>query len=66
MINPLKGVRIISLAERYPGPLASMVLADLGADVILVERPNGGDPTRRFSGFYQALNRNKRSVVLDL
>jgi crotonobetainyl-CoA:carnitine CoA-transferase CaiB-like acyl-CoA transferase len=43
-----------------------MVLADLGADVILVERPNGGDPTRRFSGHFEALSRNKRSIVLDL
>lgn len=66
MEEPLKGVRIISLAEQYPGPFASMVLADLGADVILVERPQGGDPTRRFSGHFEALNRNKRSVALDL
>jgi crotonobetainyl-CoA:carnitine CoA-transferase CaiB-like acyl-CoA transferase len=43
-----------------------MVLADLGADVVLVERPNGGDPTRRFSGHFEALSRNKRSIVLDL
>ncbi|WP_454883169.1 CaiB/BaiF CoA transferase family protein [Sphingomonas oryzagri] len=64
--GPLDGVRVVSLAEQYPGPLASMVLADLGADVILVERPNGGDPTRRFSGHFEALNRNKRSIVLDL
>ncbi|MGD9713430.1 MAG: CaiB/BaiF CoA transferase family protein [Thermomicrobiales bacterium] len=66
MKDPLKGVRILSLAEQYPGPLASMVLADLGADVILVERPNGGDPSRRFTGHFEALNRNKRSIVLDL
>src|SRR5258708_28520474 len=64
--SPLQGVRILSLAEQYPGPFASMVLADLGADVILIERPNGGDPTRRFSGHFEALSRNKRSVVLDL
>jgi crotonobetainyl-CoA:carnitine CoA-transferase CaiB-like acyl-CoA transferase len=43
-----------------------MVLADLGADVVLVERPNGGDPTRRFEGHFEALNRNKRSVAVDL
>jgi crotonobetainyl-CoA:carnitine CoA-transferase CaiB-like acyl-CoA transferase len=43
-----------------------MILADLGADVVLVERPNGGDPTRRFSGHFEALSRNKRSIVLDL
>ena len=63
---PLDGVRVVSLAEQWPGPLASMILADLGADVILVERPQGGDPTRRFTGHFEALNRNKRSIVLDL
>ena len=64
--RPLDGVRVVSLAEQWPGPLASMILADLGADVILVERPQGGDPTRRFTGHFEALNRNKRSIVLDL
>lgn len=61
----LAGVRVLSIAEQYPGPYASLVLADLGADVVQVERP-GGDPSRIFGGFYDALNRNKRSVVLDL
>lgn len=63
---PLRGVRVISLAEQYPGPFATMILADLGADVILVERPSGGDPTRRFGGHFTALSRNKRSITLDL
>ena len=63
---PLAGVRILSLAEQYPGPFATMLLADLGADVILVERPGGGDPSRRFPGLFASLNRNKRSVTLDL
>ncbi len=63
---PLAGVRILSLAEQYPGPFATMLLADLGADVILVERPNGGDPSRRFPGLFASMNRNKRSVTLDL
>lgn len=63
---PLSGVRILSLAEQYPGPYATMLLADLGADVILVERPGGGDPSRRFPGLFASFNRNKRSVVLDL
>lgn len=66
MTGPLTGVRVVSLAEQYPGPFSSLVLADLGADVILVERPNGGDPTRRFSGHFEGINRNKRSIVLDL
>lgn len=63
---PLSGVRILSLAEQYPGPYATMLLADLGADVILVERPGGGDPSRRFPGLFASFNRNKRSVVLNL
>lgn len=64
--GPLAGVRVLSLAEQYPGPYATLLLADLGADVILVERPHGGDPSRRFPAFFEALNRNKRSVALDL
>lgn len=63
---PLAGVRVLSLAEQYPGPYATLLLADLGADVILVERPDGGDPSRRFPGLFTAFNRNKRSVALDL
>jgi crotonobetainyl-CoA:carnitine CoA-transferase CaiB-like acyl-CoA transferase len=63
---PLAGVRVISLAEQYPGPYATMLLADLGADIVMVERPGGGDPARRFPGLFAALCRNKRSVALDL
>jgi crotonobetainyl-CoA:carnitine CoA-transferase CaiB-like acyl-CoA transferase len=59
-------LRVLSLAEQYPGPFATLLLADLGAEVILVERPEGGDPARRFPEFFAALNRNKRSVSLDL
>ena len=65
-LPPLAGVRILILAGQYPGPYASMLLADLGAEVILVEPPQGGDPSRRFSGLFSALNRNKQSVTLDL
>ena len=42
MSLPLEGVRILSLAEQYPGPFATLVMADLGADVIVVERPPAG------------------------
>ena len=63
---PLAGMRVISLAEQYPGPFATMLLADLGADVILVERPGGGDPTRAYPGFFASMARGKRSVRLDL
>lgn len=62
----LDGVTIISMAEQYPGPYCTLLLADMGADVILVERPDGGDPARQFPSFFAALNRNKRSVALDL
>lgn len=63
---PLSGLRVVSLAEQYPGPYATLLMADLGADVILVERPGQGDPARGFPGFHAALNRNKRSVAIDL
>ena len=62
---PLSGRVVISLAEQYPGPYAAMLLADLGADVTMVERP-GGEPTRRFPALFHALNRNKRAIALDL
>ncbi|MGW3606338.1 CaiB/BaiF CoA transferase family protein [Micromonospora sp. NPDC005161] len=63
---PLSGVRVVSLAEQYPGPYATMILADLGAEVVMVERTGGGDPTRRFDGHFEALNRGKRSLAIDL
>lgn len=65
-IKPLAGIRVISMAHQYPGPYATMLMADLGADVIIVENPDGGDPARRDPAFFDAVNRNKRSVVLDL
>ncbi|MTV26797.1 CoA transferase [Nitriliruptoraceae bacterium ZYF776] len=63
---PLTGVTVLSMAEQYPGPYATLLLADLGADVILIERRDGGDPSRQFAAFHEALNRNKRSITLDL
>jgi len=65
----LKGVRVIELGTMITAPLAGMMLADLGADVIKVERPDGGDPFRSFrGGLYSpqfiAFNRNKRSWFL--
>lgn len=66
MKPPLEGLRLLSLAEQYPGPYATSMLADLGADVIQVERPGTGDPTRAFPGFHESLARGKRSVALDL
>ncbi|WP_428248231.1 CaiB/BaiF CoA transferase family protein [Ferrovibrio sp.] len=60
------GIRVLSLAEQLPGPYATLLLADLGADVILVERPAGGDPARAFPSFFRSVGRNKRSLCLDL
>jgi len=67
----LKGVRVIELGTMITAPLAAMMLADLGADVVKIERPDGGDPFRSFHGglyspHFIAFNRNKRSVALDL
>lgn len=65
--QPLDGVRVLSLAEQYPGPLASFLLAELGADVVLVERPQGGDPQRTANPWlFRAAALGKRSVALDL
>jgi len=60
----LDGIKIVSMAEQYPGPFCTLALSDMGADVIQVERPSG-DPSRFLPSFYEALNRNKRSVALD-
>ncbi len=73
MPGPFDGVRIIDLTSMVSGPLATMTLADQGADVIKVEAPDGGDysrhvATRRggFSASFINNNRNKRSVIIDL
>jgi crotonobetainyl-CoA:carnitine CoA-transferase CaiB-like acyl-CoA transferase len=65
-MRPLDGIRVLSLATQYPGPFATMLLADLGADVVIVERPGTGDPGRRNATFFATLNRGKRSLALDL
>jgi crotonobetainyl-CoA:carnitine CoA-transferase CaiB-like acyl-CoA transferase len=66
---PLEGLRVLELGHIVAGPTASLILADLGADVIKIENPDGGDQARRMPGAgsgYYFFNRNKRSVALDL
>jgi crotonobetainyl-CoA:carnitine CoA-transferase CaiB-like acyl-CoA transferase len=66
---PLHGLRVLELGHIVAGPTASLILADLGADVIKVENPDGGDQARLMPGAgsgYYFFNRNKRSVAIDL
>ena len=70
MAPVLRGIRIVEQGTFITGPCAGMMLADLGADVVKIERPEG-DPYRsyqagQFSPHFQAYNRNKRSLALDL
>ncbi|MEV0090749.1 CaiB/BaiF CoA-transferase family protein [Streptomyces sp. NPDC050738] len=62
--GPLAGVRVVELAGIGPGPFAAMLLADLGADVVRVDRPGGGGLA--VNPAYDLTNRNKRSVLVDL
>ena len=71
MTQVLKGVRVVDLGTMIKAPLSAMMLADLGADVIKVEHPEGGDPFRSFRGghyspHFFAYNRGKRGIKLDL
>jgi crotonobetainyl-CoA:carnitine CoA-transferase CaiB-like acyl-CoA transferase len=71
---PLAGIRVLDLSRILAGPFCTMRLGDLGADVIKIEQPGSGDETRRWgppfikgeSAYYLSINRNKRSVTLDL
>lgn len=78
-LKPLAGLRVLEFAQIAAGPFAGSLLADLGADVVKIERPDGGDGMRgwpplhagengadSFSGNFSSLNRNKRSVTLDI
>jgi crotonobetainyl-CoA:carnitine CoA-transferase CaiB-like acyl-CoA transferase len=81
MAGALAGVRVIEIGQEIQGPYAGLLLADLGAEVIKVERPEAGDPSRHmrigviagagarnaeFSHYFLAMNRGKRSITLDL
>jgi len=70
-----EGVRVLDLSRMLAGPYGSLLLADLGAEVIKIEEPDGGDPMRAMgppflaggeSAYFLAINRNKKSVALDL
>jgi crotonobetainyl-CoA:carnitine CoA-transferase CaiB-like acyl-CoA transferase len=64
---PLEGIRVLDLTRLLPGPFCTMLLADLGADVVKIEEPRGGDPARHSTGgLFLQVNRNKRSLTLDL
>ena len=74
--GPLRGLRVFDLTRVLAGPTCAQMLADLGADVIKIERPGAGDDTRGFapptmpgtqeSAYFVGVNRNKRSVTLDI
>ena len=71
MSGALDGITVLEVANYVSGPYAAMLLGDLGATVIKIEAPNGGDPFRGwgtvdYSATFGSLNRNKKSVVLDL
>jgi crotonobetainyl-CoA:carnitine CoA-transferase CaiB-like acyl-CoA transferase len=74
IMRPLDGIRVIDLTRVVSGPYCTMQLGDLGAEVIKIERPSEGDDTRAFAPPYQgdqaayflSINRNKKSVTLDL
>lgn len=75
MALPLEGIRVLDISQVMAGPFCCMLLADMGADVIKIEPPGTGDSTRQSMGFrlkgadspgFLALNRNKRSIALDL
>jgi crotonobetainyl-CoA:carnitine CoA-transferase CaiB-like acyl-CoA transferase len=72
-VAALEGVRVLDLTRYIPGPYCTMLLGDLGAEVVKVEEPPRGDPTRAAapavggeSALHAALNRNKRSVAVDI
>src|SRR6516164_8584835 len=71
-IQPLSGIRVIDLTRVLSGPFSTMLLADMGADVVKIETPQGdtvrgqGEVVNGLSWYFASVNRNKRSVVLDL
>src|SRR5262245_1350428 len=66
MKGPLSGIRILEVGTMLAGPYATMLLADLGAEVIKIEPPGGEISRQVADSYFASLNRNKRSVCLDL
>src|SRR3954465_4682 len=74
MPGPLSGTRVVDLTRALAGPYCTLILGDMGADVIKIELPGSGDETRQWgppfidgeASYFMSVNRNKRSVVLDL
>jgi crotonobetainyl-CoA:carnitine CoA-transferase CaiB-like acyl-CoA transferase len=71
--GPLQGIRVVDLTRVLAGPFATQSLGDLGAEILKIEPPGGGDETRRFppfvageSHYFLGINRNKKSLVIDL
>ena len=70
---PLVGIRIVDFSRVIAGPMCTQMLADMGAEVIKIENPDGGDDTRKGAGpqrqgethFFMTYNRGKKSVALD-
>ena len=73
MTSPLNGITVLDLTRVLSGPYCTMLLADMGARVIKIEQPRGGDDTRQWgppflgteSAYFLSINRNKESVTLD-
>lgn len=70
---PLSGIKVLDLTRVLAGPYCSMILADMGADVVKIERPNKGDDSREYgpfvngeSAYFMSINRNKKSITLNL
>ena len=73
MRKPLEGVRVLDLTQAYSGPFCTMNLADMGAEVIKIERPGSGDQTRTWgpfkndwSAYFAYINRNKKGITLNM
>lgn len=66
MVLPMGDVKILDLTTQLPGPYCSMLLGDLGAEIIKLERPGSGDSARFFPRYFQSVNRNKKSCTLNL